>query len=77
MTKYHGDSCDIFCENNNKTVKAEVLEFKEKKWLSVSLNRSLKLNLTWNNQVYEGHHSGMSFTSTGPTITQTKDGRNA
>ena len=77
MTKYHGDSCEVLCENNNKTVQAEILEFKEKKWLSVSLNRSLKLNLTWNNYIYEGSHSGMSFTSTGPKIITTKDGRNA
>lgn len=77
MTKYHDDKCTVVCENNGKKVVAEVLEFKEFKWLNVSLNRSLKLNLTWNNYIYEGHYSGMSFTSTGPKITQTKDGRNA
>jgi hypothetical protein len=77
MSKFVADTCTVTCENNGKTVKAEILEFKEQKWLSVSLNRTLKLNLTWNNYIYEGHHSGMSFTSTGPTITQIKEKRNA
>jgi hypothetical protein len=77
MAKQYSDKCEVLCENNNKSVTAEVLDFKEKKWLSVSLNRSLKLNLAWNNYVYEGRQGGMSFTSSGPKMITTKDGRNA
>lgn len=77
MAKHYGDQCEVLCENNNKTAPAEILDFKENKWLSVSLNRSIKLNLTWNGFIYEGRHAGMSFTSRGPKITQVKDGRNA
>jgi hypothetical protein len=77
MTKQYGDKCEVLCENNNNSVTAEVLDFKEKKWLSVSLNRSLKLNLVWNNYIYEGRKGGMSFTSLGPKIITTKDRRNA
>jgi len=77
MPKHYGDTCAVLCENNDKTVTAEVLEFREHKFLSVSLNRSMKLNLTWNNYVYEGRLAGMSFTSKGPKIHYTKDGRNA
>jgi hypothetical protein len=77
MTKYHDDKCIVTCENNGKAVDAEVLEFKENVLLNVSLDRQVKIKLTWNGNIYEGRGFGMSFTSKGPKIITTKEGRNA
>lgn len=69
------DTCQVTCEDNGKTVTADVLDFKEGKTLSVSLNKSLKLVMPWNGRVYEGKMSGMSFVTNGPKGIQYKDGR--
>lgn len=77
MTRYHDEVCQVLCEDNDKIFTAEILEFKEGKFLSVSLERQLKINLSWNGRVYEGRLSGRSFVSNGPKVIETKDGRNA
>lgn len=73
--QYIGSNCTVMYENTNKTVDAEVLDFKEHQMLSVSINRSVKLTLSWNGQLYEGRMSGMNFVSAGPKITEVKQGR--
>jgi hypothetical protein len=65
----------VINENNDREVPAEILSFKEGKMLSVSLNKSVKITLVWNGKIYEGKASGMTFVSTGPKITETKEGR--
>lgn len=60
------DTCKVTCEDNGKIVDADVLDFKEGKTLSVSLNKSVKLVMPWNGKIYEGKMMGMSFVSTGP-----------
>jgi len=77
MTKYHDDKCTVTCENNGREVTAEVLDFKEERLLNVSLDRKVKLSMTWNGSIYEGHGFGMSFISRGPKIITTKEGRDA
>jgi len=77
MIKYHAEKCLVICENNGKEVEAEILEFKEESKLIVSLDRSVKLNLSWNGNIYEGRGFGMSFISKGPKTITTKEGRNA
>lgn len=74
MIKYD-DTCNVKCEDNGKTVVADILDFKEGKTLSVSLNKSLKLVMPFNGRVYEGKMSGMSFISDGPKGTYYKEGR--
>jgi hypothetical protein len=69
------DTCQVTCEDNGKTVTADVLDFKEGKALSVSLNKSLKLVMPWNGRVYEGKMGGMSFVTDGPKGMQYKEGR--
>lgn len=69
------DNCRVLCEDNNKVVDADILDFKEKKTLTVSINKSLKLIMPWNGRVYEGRMSGMSFVSNGPKSITFKDGR--
>ena len=73
--RYIADTCDVTCEDNGRTAVAELLSFQEGSFLSVSLNRSVKLTLQWNGTLYEGKSSGLSFVSNGPSITTTYNGR--
>lgn len=75
MKKYIAETCTVTSEAKGQTVVADVLNFQEEKYLSVSLNKSVKLNLQWNGRVYEGKMAGMTFVSSGPTITEIKHGR--
>ena len=71
----YGDKCVVKQDNSNKSVEAEVLEFKEKKNLIVVLNKSVKLNMIWNGKLYEGKMAGIDFNTTGPTISRSTTGR--
>ena len=73
MPRYIDEKCEVQCEDNNKTVTADILSFQEGKSLSVSLNKSLKLIMHWNGKVYESKMSGLTFISKGPKITETKE----
>jgi len=67
--------CIVKQEKTSKTVEAEVLSFNEKRNLTVVLNKSVKLNMSWNGRLYEGRMAGIDFTTEGPTITKSKTGR--
>lgn len=71
----YGETCTVKQANSNKTVEAVVHEFKEQKNLTVVLNKSVKLPMTWNGKLYEGRMAGIDFISTGPKITKTSSGR--
>jgi hypothetical protein len=60
--------------NTSKTVEAVVHEFREQKNLTVVLNKSVKLPMTWNGKMYEGRMAGIDFISSGPTLNKTKTG---
>ncbi len=75
MKKYIDETCIVVCEDNDKKVVADILAFNEGRNLTVSLNKSVKLLMSWNGRVYEGRMSGMSFVSQGPKIKEVKDGR--
>ncbi len=68
MKQYVDETCIVLCVDNGKTVVAEMLYFKEHACISVSLNRSLRLDLAWNGQVYVANNTGLTFTSDGPAI---------
>jgi len=70
-----GDKCIVKQDKTSKTVEAEVLSFNEKRNLTVVLNKSVKLNMSWNGRLYEGRMAGIDFTTEGPTITKSKTGR--
>lgn len=70
-----GETCIVKQDNSSRTVVAEVLHFNEKRNLTVVLNKSVKLNMSWNGRMYEGRMAGIDFTTEGPTITTTKTGR--
>lgn len=73
-TKYE-DKCQVVCEDNDKSLTAEILDFKEHKMLVVSLERSIKLTMPWNGRIYEGKMMGRSFISSGPKGYTVKEGR--
>ncbi len=73
MPKYIDDKCEVRCEDNDKVVVADILNFQEGKSLSVSLNKSLKLIMPFNGMIYEGRMSGLTFVSKGPKIVETKE----
>jgi hypothetical protein len=75
MKQYIAETCQVSCVDNGKVVEADILDFKEKKTLSVSLNKTIKLVMPWNGQVFEGRMSGMTFTSKGPVIKTVLQGR--
>lgn len=74
LTRF-SETCTIKQANSNKTVEAAVHEFKEQRNLTVVLNKSVKLPMTWNGKMYEGRMAGIDFISEGPSIIKTKIGR--
>jgi hypothetical protein len=71
----YGDTCIVEQVNTKKIVEAVVFEFKEKKHITVVLNKSVKLPMVWNGQLYEGRMAGLDFTTAGPTIQRNTTGR--
>lgn len=64
----HSDKCIVKQANSSKEVEAVVFEFREHKNLTVVLNKSVKLPMTWNGKLYEGKMAGLDFTTAGPEI---------
>jgi hypothetical protein len=75
MRTYVEDTCEIICEDNGRKMVADILNFKEHQYLVISLEKSLKLEMKWNGNIYEGRMGRMSFTSEGPIIRSVKQGR--
>ena len=71
----YGKTCEVIQAGTNKSVEAEVYDFKEQKSLIVVINKSVKLNLSWNGRIYEGRMAGIDFVSDGPTISKNRIGR--
>jgi hypothetical protein len=69
------DTCKVTCVDNGKKVDADVIEFKDASRLIVSINKSLKVTMPWNGQVFEGHMAGLTFTSGGPIVNTFYNGR--
>jgi len=74
----YNDECDITCTENNRTVRAEVLDFRPESVLTCSLNRQVKVVLHYNSKhkQYVGSMGGMEFTTVGPAELVTYNGRN-
>ena len=69
------EMCIIKQVNSSKSAEAVVYDFTEHKHLTVVLNKSVKLPMTWNGKMYEGRMAGIDFISDGPKITKFKTGR--
>lgn len=70
------DTC-ILESDNGIGVTAEILNFVPYKILSVTVNRSVKVNLHFDEArgIYSGKMAGMELISNGPQETVTYDGR--
>jgi hypothetical protein len=58
----------VTCSDNGKSNIADVINFIPEQRLTVSLNRSIKLEMTYNkrNQLYVANQTGLEFVSSGP-----------
>jgi len=62
----HSDKCTVTAVASNKTMDAEVMAFHSGRNLTVAVNKSIKLLMTWNGRCFEGRAAGMDFESAGP-----------
>lgn len=72
----YDDTCELVGENNNK-VTAEVLDFNPLKYITVTVNRQVKVTMQYipRHNVYRGNMAGMELTTLGPKETITYEGR--
>ena len=75
MRQYIDDTCEIICESNGRKIVADVLDFKDRQYLKVSVDKSVKVQLQWNGKFYEGGVAGLSFSTDGPTVNNYRQGR--
>jgi hypothetical protein len=54
---------------------ADVLDFKDRQYLSVSVDKKVKVQLQWNGKFYEGGIAGLNFSTDGPTVSTYRQGR--
>ena len=71
----HSDTCTIRQVASGREVTGEVMAFNEGRNLTVVMNKSVKIMMTWNGRAYEGRSAGMDFTSNGPAVSKTQTGR--
>jgi hypothetical protein len=76
MIKY-AETCKVTCVDNNQTVDADILDFKPQNLLSVSLQKSIKIVLRYNNKndEYQGEMYGRTFVTKGPKETYIRTNR--
>jgi len=77
MRVEYADTCEIHNTDRDKVMTVEVLDFLPQKKLVVSVQRSVKVTLTYNeyHKVYIGSMAGMEFTSSGPQEFETRGSR--
>ena len=77
MKTTYEDTCKIHNTDSGKTVDSDILEFNPGKRLVVSVERSVKIILAYDDKhhIYVGSMGGMEFTSEGPRAYHTKEGR--
>lgn len=62
------DKIPVYCSDTDKTVMAEVLEFKPRQFLNVAVERSIRLTMKYDNKhdQYVGIMAKLEFTAKGP-----------
>ena len=62
------DTCEVTCINNGLTEVGEILTFREENFISLTIRRSVKLRLNWNETagLYIGSMAGLEFQTEGP-----------
>jgi small nuclear ribonucleoprotein (snRNP)-like protein len=71
----HSNTCTIKQVASGREVSGEIMAFSEGRNLTVVMNKSVKIMMTWNGRMYEGRIAGMDFTSDGPQVSKTQTGR--
>ena len=76
-TIHFDDKCTIECSNNGKKVPVDNLTFKENQFLSVVVEKTVKIQMQYNTEknVYIGNMSGLEFITEGPEKFVSKHGR--
>lgn len=64
----YADEIPIYCSDTGKTVMAEVLEFKPRQFLNVSIERYIRLSMKYDakHDQYVGNRANLEFTAKGP-----------
>jgi hypothetical protein len=64
----HKQTTTVTCSDNGKSMIAEVISFIPNQKLIVSLERSIKMEMSYNNKnnLYMAKQSGLEFASSGP-----------
>ena len=65
---YFEDEADVYCTETDRMVRADVIDFLDKKYLSVAVGKAVKVNLQWQEKhsMYLGNAAGLEFQSHGP-----------
>jgi len=73
----YDDTCILHNVDKGQDIEAEILEFRPLVSLSVSIQRKIKLTLSYvtNKKMYVGSMAGLEFISKGPKETVTYQGR--
>ena len=71
----HSNTCVVKQATTGREATGEIMAFNEGRNLTVVMNKSVKIMMTWNGRMYEGRSAGMDFTSAGPTVSKTQTGR--
>ena len=68
----HDQTVTVTCSDNGKSQTADVISFSPQNRLVVSLNRSIRMEMTYNprNKLYMANQSGLEFVSSGPNEIQ-------
>jgi len=77
MRTEYEDTCKIHNTDHDKTVEVAVMDFRPQSRLTVSVQNSVKLILSYDDKhhIYVGSQAGMEFTSEGPRGYTLKEGR--
>jgi len=77
MRVEHADTCEIHNTDRDRTMTVEILGFRPQNKLVVSIERSVKVTLSYDefHKVYIGSMAGMEFTSSGPREFETRGSR--
>lgn len=67
----NSDKCTVKAVASGQAMEADVIAFHEKRNLTVAINKSVKLLMTWNGRKFEGKAAGMDFESEGPKLITT------
>jgi hypothetical protein len=64
----YSDKIPVYCSDTDRTVMAEVLEFKPKHFLNVAVERSVRLTMRYDakHNQYVGNMANLEFTTKGP-----------